>query len=100
MSAERIALSDADVAYLVGRGGQTRIRLENFSGARMQIDRDAAEVCDAAISHGATTRRALNFAAPLSRAMLGVLSLPRFLHFVLPRFERIGLFASPLSRME
>tara|TARA_B110001452_G_scaffold51511_1_gene39337 strand:+ start:115 stop:366 length:252 start_codon:yes stop_codon:yes gene_type:complete len=45
MSAERIALSDADVAYLVGRGGQTRIRLENFSGARMQIDRDNAEVC-------------------------------------------------------
>ena len=42
---ERIPLSDADVAYLVGRGGQTRIRLENFSGARMQIDRDAAEVC-------------------------------------------------------
>ena len=42
---ERIPLTDQDVAYLVGRGGQTRIRLENFSGARLNIDRDAAEVC-------------------------------------------------------
>ena len=45
---ERIPLTDQDVAYLVGRGGQTRIRLENFSGARLNIDRDAAEVLQAA----------------------------------------------------
>jgi len=41
---DRIPLSEMDVAYLVGKEGQTRIRLENFSGARLSIDRDAAEV--------------------------------------------------------
>ena len=35
---DRVPLSDQDVAYLVGRSGQTRIRLENFSGARLNID--------------------------------------------------------------
>ena len=44
MSAQRIPLTEMDVAYLVGKEGQTRIRLENFSGARLSIDRDAAEV--------------------------------------------------------
>lgn len=43
MSVERITLSDKDQAYLVGRGGQTRIRLEKFSGARVNIDQDVAE---------------------------------------------------------
>jgi len=42
---QRITLSDLDVAYLVGKNGATRIRLENFSGARLNIDKDAAEVC-------------------------------------------------------
>jgi len=41
---DRIPLTEMDVAYLVGKEGQTRIRLENFSGARLSIDRDAAEV--------------------------------------------------------
>ena len=41
---ERIALEDRDVAYLVGCNGSTRIRIENFSHARINIDRDAAEV--------------------------------------------------------
>jgi hypothetical protein len=41
---ERIPLTDQDVAYLVGRAGATRIRLERFSGARLSIDRDVAEV--------------------------------------------------------
>jgi len=41
---ERIQLSEADVAYLVGRSGSTRMRLENFSGARLNIDHSAAEV--------------------------------------------------------
>ena len=73
MEQERIPLSDQDVAYLVGRSGarrnrrprqlvlpwrthtnvdapllpttgQTRMRLERFSGARLNIDRDVAEV--------------------------------------------------------
>ena len=42
---ERMSLSDQDVAYLVGRAGATRMRLEAFSGARLNIDRDCAEVC-------------------------------------------------------
>ena len=41
---ERIPLTDSDVAYLVGRSGATRMRLERFSGARLSIDRDVAEV--------------------------------------------------------
>ena len=41
---ERIPLSDQDVAYLVGRSGATRMRLERFSGARLNIDKDTAEV--------------------------------------------------------
>jgi len=41
---ERVPLTEQDVAYLVGRSGQTRIRLENFSNARLNIDRDCAEV--------------------------------------------------------
>jgi rRNA processing protein Krr1/Pno1 len=41
---ERVELTDQDVAYLVGRGGATRMRLEKFSGARLNIDRDCAEV--------------------------------------------------------
>ena len=41
---ERMALVDADVAYLVGKGGATRARLENFSGARLVIDHDSAEI--------------------------------------------------------
>jgi len=41
---ERMSLSDQDVAYLVGRGGATRMRLEAFSGCRLNIDRDCAEV--------------------------------------------------------
>ena len=41
---ERVELSELDVAYLVGKGGATRIRLENFSGARLNIDKDVAEV--------------------------------------------------------
>jgi rRNA processing protein Krr1/Pno1 len=41
---ERIPLTDQDVAYLVGRSGATRMRLERFSGARLSIDRDVAEV--------------------------------------------------------
>ena len=41
---QRVELSDADVAYLVGRGGATRMRLERFSGSRLNIDRDCAEV--------------------------------------------------------
>lgn len=45
MSTQRIPLTDLDVAYLVGKEGQTRIRLEQFSGARLNIDKDAAEVC-------------------------------------------------------
>ena len=42
---QRIPLSDLDMGYLVGREGATRIRLEQFSGARINIDKDAAEVC-------------------------------------------------------
>ena len=42
LAAERMGLEDEDVAYLVGRGGATRARLENFSGARLNIDRDSA----------------------------------------------------------
>ena len=97
MSTERIALSDADVAYLVGRGGQTRIRLENFSGARMQIDRDAAEVC--AISRG--------YRDTLCTLRLGFHGLcsefchfPAFRTLCFPALSAISLFASPLSRME
>ena len=41
---ERIALNEADVAYLVGKSGQTRQRLERFSGARLEIDKDIAVV--------------------------------------------------------
>lgn len=41
---ERIDLSDQDVAYLVGKNGATRIRLENFSGTRLNIDKDIAEI--------------------------------------------------------
>jgi len=41
---ERLPLGDQDVAYLVGRAGQTRMRLERFSGATLNIDRDIAEV--------------------------------------------------------
>jgi len=41
---ERMKLEDQDVAYLVGRGGATRMRLEKFSGARLNIDKDCAEV--------------------------------------------------------
>ena len=52
MSSQRIPLTDADVAYLVGRAGQTRIRLENFSGARLNIDKDAAEVCSVWLRFG------------------------------------------------
>jgi len=37
-------LSDDEVAYLVGRGGQTKFRLENFSLARLNIDKDSAEL--------------------------------------------------------
>ena len=94
---ERIELSDADVAYLVGRGGQTRIRLENFSGARMQIDRDAAEVC--AISHGATaTRFALCVLAFACYARSFVTS-PFFALCASPLCAT-GLSASPLSQMQ
>ena len=39
-----MSLSDQDVAYLVGRSGATRMRLEAFSGCRLNIDRDCAEV--------------------------------------------------------
>ena len=41
---EGMSLVDADVAYLVGKGGATRARLENFSGANLVIDRDSAEI--------------------------------------------------------
>ena len=41
---EKVTLTDQDVAYVVGHKGQTRIRLENFSGAHLNIDHDAAEV--------------------------------------------------------
>jgi len=44
MTTERITLTDHDVAYLVGRSGATRLRLESFSGAHLSIDRDCAEV--------------------------------------------------------
>lgn len=44
VGSESISLSDHDVAYLVGKGGQTRIRLERFSGARLQINQGTAEV--------------------------------------------------------
>ena len=39
-----LPLSDTDVAYLVGRAGQTRQRLERFSGARLNIDKEGAEI--------------------------------------------------------
>ena len=42
--AERVELSALDVAYLVGKSGATRIRLEGFSGARINIDNGVAEV--------------------------------------------------------
>ena len=35
---ETIALGDKDVAYLVGKAGETRMRLEKFSGAQLSID--------------------------------------------------------------
>mmetsp|Transcript_24667 Transcript_24667/g.40910 ORF Transcript_24667/g.40910 Transcript_24667/m.40910 type:complete len:257 (-) Transcript_24667:605-1375(-) len=41
---DRVTLQEQDVPYLVGRNGATRIRLENFSGARLNIDRDCCEV--------------------------------------------------------
>ena len=41
---ERVDLSEQDVAYLVGKMGATRMRLERFSGAVLKIDRDIAEV--------------------------------------------------------
>eukprot|EP00315_Gephyrocapsa_oceanica_P012683 CAMPEP_0185284340 /NCGR_PEP_ID=MMETSP1363-20130426/1026_1 /TAXON_ID=38817 /ORGANISM="Gephyrocapsa oceanica, Strain RCC1303" /LENGTH=392 /DNA_ID=CAMNT_0027880049 /DNA_START=63 /DNA_END=1239 /DNA_ORIENTATION=- len=41
---ETMPLSDDEVAYLVGRGGQTKFRLENFSLARLNIDKDSAEL--------------------------------------------------------
>jgi hypothetical protein len=41
---ERIPLSEEDVAYLVGRSGATKYRLERFSGAQLSVDRDAAEI--------------------------------------------------------
>ena len=40
----RISLTPQDVAYVVGKKGETRIRLENFSGARLNIGDDTAEV--------------------------------------------------------
>lgn len=60
---ETIPLTDADVAYLVGRGGQTRQRLERFSGAHLSIDKDVAEIS------GPQQARAASAAAFLLRAM-------------------------------
>ena len=36
---EHLKLSEQDVAYLVGRGGHTRMRLERFSYTRLEISR-------------------------------------------------------------
>ena len=52
---ERIALNEADVAYLVGKSGQTRQRLERFSGARLEIDKDIAVVEGTAHERRVTT---------------------------------------------
>ena len=41
---EYLKLSEQDVAYLVGRGGHTRMRLERFSYTRLEISRDGAEI--------------------------------------------------------
>ena len=41
---QRIPLGGQDVAYLVGKSGETRQRLEAFSGARVSIDNDVATV--------------------------------------------------------
>ena len=40
---ETIALGDKDVAYLVGKAGETRMRLEKFSGAQLSLDSDLHE---------------------------------------------------------
>lgn len=37
-------LQDSDVAYLLGRGGQTRARLANFSGTSLEIGNGKAEM--------------------------------------------------------
>ena len=42
--AQKMSLSDQDVAYLVGKNGATRMRLEAFSGCRLFIDGNCAEV--------------------------------------------------------
>ncbi|KAJ1618946.1 hypothetical protein T492DRAFT_434759 [Pavlovales sp. CCMP2436] len=44
VSSDTLTLSDQDVAYLVGRGGQTRVRLEAYSGAQLELNHGAAEV--------------------------------------------------------
>ena len=41
---ETIALGDKDVAYLVGKAGETRMRLEKFSGAQLSIDSDVVKI--------------------------------------------------------
>ena len=41
---EIISLENDDVAYLVGRSGGTKLRLERFSGARVNVDGSAAEI--------------------------------------------------------
>ena len=63
-SVQRIPLTEMDVAYLVGKEGQTRIRLENFSGARLSIDRDAAEVRPMSLPY------CLKFASPSLYSLL------------------------------
>jgi hypothetical protein len=41
---DSIAVSDHDVAYLVGKGGSTRTRLERYSGSRLSVNQGTAEV--------------------------------------------------------
>jgi len=47
---EVIPVPEQDVAYLVGRGGATRVRLQRFSGAELNVGKDTVELRGGTVS--------------------------------------------------
>ena len=63
---EHLKLSEQDVAYLVGRGGHTRMRLERFSYTRLEISRDGAEIEGTAHQRAQDVSRGTSFGNPVA----------------------------------
>ena len=80
---ETIALGDKDVAYLVGKAGETRMRLEKFSGAQLSIDSDVVKISgtdearEVRAARNSSARNSLRFLAKSFGAQLTAATSPR-----------------------